>query len=218
MLTQFKILSIYDNVFLCFENLNEQDIELQNNIWSELVRTHNISGIKNISPVLRIKTNFQNENSGQMTIKLNSEIISRVKISFSKLIKSALKNTFENHICSTMHEVLCEQLGVNPDEFPNALETPELYVASNTNKIHGASALINTTLLKEIGMKTNKNLLIILPSSIHEILVYTVDDLPEIENFKNMVAEVNDTQVEPEERLSYNVYVYDIEKDTYTTY
>lgn len=35
------------------------------------------------------------------------------------------------------------------------------------------------------------------------------DGMTEKEFYREMVKEVNDTQVDPEERLSYNIYYYD---------
>ena len=51
--------------------------------------------------------------------------------------------------------------------------------------------------------------LIILPSSVHEVILVPDDGITGKEFYTDMVKEVNDAQVEPEERLSYNVYYYD---------
>ena len=48
--------------------------------------------------------------------------------------------------------------------------------------------------------------LYILPSSIHEVLAIAMGDPDEL---RQLVCEVNDTQVVPQERLSYNVYKYE---------
>ena len=51
--------------------------------------------------------------------------------------------------------------------------------------------------------------LIILPSSIHEVLVINAKGIEgDIASFKEMVKAVNDTEVKPSEILSYNVYSY----------
>ena len=51
----------------------------------------------------------------------------------------------------------------------------------------------------------------ILPSSIHEVLLLPADykDSEKTEEMRDMVCEVNDTQLKLEERLSYNVYYYE---------
>ena len=48
---------------------------------------------------------------------------------------------------------------------------------------------------------------VILPSSIHECLI--VKKLADIDEYRTMVREVNNTQVDPQDRLSDNVYYYD---------
>ena len=49
---------------------------------------------------------------------------------------------------------------------------------------------------------------IVLPSSLHEMIVLPPKAESEYERLADMVREVNDTQVDIEERLSYHVYMY----------
>ncbi|MDE7340271.1 MAG: hypothetical protein K2N80_06850 [Lachnospiraceae bacterium] len=83
-----------------------------------------------------------------------------------------------------------------------------MYVLSNCDRVFGASALLYSGSMKALAGKLNKNL-IILPSSVHEVILVPDDGMTEREFYKEMVKEVNDTQVDPEERLSYNIYYYD---------
>ena len=50
--------------------------------------------------------------------------------------------------------------------------------------------------------------LLILPSSIHEVLLIPDDHQKGYDFYMKMVDEVNRTQVEPEEVLSYKLYRY----------
>ena len=52
----------------------------------------------------------------------------------------------------------------------------------------------------------------ILPSSIHETLVVPFSDGMNVEDLKNMVHEVNSTQLSADEILSDSVYIYDYDK------
>ncbi len=85
---------------------------------------------------------------------------------------------------------------------------PAMYVLSSKDKHFGAAVLLYSEKLKKLSGELNKNL-IILPSSVHEVLLLPDDGLTEASFYKDMVREVNDTQLEPEEILSYNVYYYD---------
>ncbi len=83
-----------------------------------------------------------------------------------------------------------------------------MYVLSNCDRVFGASAMLYSGAMKRLAGELDRNL-IILPSSVHEVILVPDDGITEKEFYREMVREVNDTQVEPEERLSYNVYYYD---------
>ena len=96
-----------------------------------------------------------------------------------------------------------------PEDCDAAIEADSMiYVLSNRDRVFGAAALLYAGALKKLTKRLNKNL-IILPSSVHEVLLVPDDGVTKKDFFKNMVKEVNDSQVDPEERLSYNVYYYD---------
>ena len=73
--------------------------------------------------------------------------------------------------------------------------------------MYGAGYLALKTKIEELSSIFGRDLYI-LPSSIHEVLVTPDNGLYEVEDLKKMVKEVNDTEVSPEERLSYSVYKY----------
>jgi len=83
-----------------------------------------------------------------------------------------------------------------------------MYVLSNCDRVFGASALLYSRSMKLLAGRLNRNL-VILPSSVHEVILVPDDGMTEKDFYRKMVKEVNDTQVDPEERLSYNVYYYD---------
>lgn len=87
-----------------------------------------------------------------------------------------------------------------------APEHEEQLVLSNSKKINGAAAMTDKNILELALDKLGADSLYILPSSIHEVLAIAMGEPDEL---RNMVCEVNDTQVAPEERLSYNVYKYE---------
>lgn len=86
-----------------------------------------------------------------------------------------------------------------------------LYVLTNKSRMFGASAMLYSNKIGELATKLNSNLLI-LPSSVHEVLLLPDDQVQEYDFYKEMVREVNTTQVDPEEILSFNLYRYEREK------
>lgn len=81
-----------------------------------------------------------------------------------------------------------------------------------TEPVNGAVALLNTAVLENIRKSSEAGIIKILPSSIHEILVVT-EDFP-VEMLKDMVSEVNATEVSEQDFLSDNVLIWDGEKLT----
>ncbi len=86
-----------------------------------------------------------------------------------------------------------------------------MYVLGNKNRIYGAVQILNTGIMEEAADRLGDNF-IILPSSVHEvILVPDVQD-QELSYYKQMVKEINETELVPEEILSGHVYRYSRKK------
>jgi hypothetical protein len=115
-----------------------------------------------------------------------------------KLLPYKFEN-LENLLCKSQFE--CRSL------FPDF----NMYILTNKLKIHGAVSLIYPKLLKRIADFLDDNLIII-PSSIHELLIipessikteYSMEDLGE------MITEMNETQLTDDEILSDHAYLYE---------
>ena len=82
-----------------------------------------------------------------------------------------------------------------------------MYILTNSRKRFGAAEILDRKTLRMIADKVGDGF-IVLPSSVHETIVLTPNDEEEYRRLADMVREVNDTQVDIEERLSYHVYAY----------
>lgn len=82
-----------------------------------------------------------------------------------------------------------------------------MYVLTNRSRRFGASEILDKSTLRAIADKIGDGF-IVLPSSIHELIILEPDDMAEYEKLADMVKEVNSTQVDVGERLSDHVYVY----------
>lgn len=87
------------------------------------------------------------------------------------------------------------------------MENEFMFILSNHDKVQGAVYMFDEKLMEKIAEKLNSNL-IILPSSIHECIILRDTGELDMDDIRDMVREVNETQVEPEERLSDEVYRY----------
>ena len=85
----------------------------------------------------------------------------------------------------------------------------EMSILTNHFRLQGAAGMLHKGIIKQYMKETKADKVWIIPSSIHETLLIPCDLMPDTEYVKGMVKEVNATQVQPEEILSDNVYVYD---------
>lgn len=86
-------------------------------------------------------------------------------------------------------------------------EKPQMYVLTNHRKRFGAAALLYSEEIKKLAERLSCDLLI-LPSSVHEVLLIPDDQSQDYAFYRQMVSDVNKTQVEPEEVLSDRLYRY----------
>jgi hypothetical protein len=115
---------------------------------------------------------------------------------------------------SIMRE-LCENVSIN-EEILNMQEegvrmdeeriTP-MYVLSNNEKILGAACILYEEVLFRISRFLDSDLYI-LPSSIHECILLPTNFGYTAMELREMVSDINETQVKPEEVLSNAVYRY----------
>ena len=82
-----------------------------------------------------------------------------------------------------------------------------MFVISNYKKRYGASAILNRRLLKKIAVQYNTSKVLILPSSVHEMIVITYNENMDINDFSETVHEVNSCTVAEEEQLTDRAYI-----------
>lgn len=122
--------------------------------------------------------------------------------SLYEIAKENMANDFqtiamEDIATAVMDETLVEEMGF------------DIYLLTIYSRIHGAIGMLQTELLNAIMKKYETEKLIILPSSIHEVLLIPCNEETEEIDFKAMVHEVNVTSLTEEEFLSDSVYIYD---------
>ena len=116
----------------------------------------------------------------------------------------------DEYECKSVSEFFRKKIGVYvPDE--------PLYFVSNKSKLYGSSAMLGTEPFRGLAKRFNSDLYII-PSSIHEVLVIPISELPDteikgLEGLRTSVGIVNNNDVEEQEVLSSNVYLYSIDND-----
>lgn len=164
------------------------------------------------------------EELGTASILIHNVHLKLWDVSVEKLYQAAKENTqrLQEYEIKTMADVLCEIMEAeNPEEFDDEdyraelSESVPMYVLSNKSRVEGAACMLYPNLISGFADKMERNLYII-PSSIHELLLLPTEQDGESAEIKNMIREINDTQVSEEEILSYSLYYYDREEGKIT--
>lgn len=124
-------------------------------------------------------------------------------IDVDELYEAAVENTPK--ICplklQTMKELFGELLIEELDK------AEPMYILSNEKKVCGAAAFLYPESLQQVADRVKSDFYI-LPSSIHETIIFPAEETVETEWLTDMVRTVNDTMVNEEEILGDNVYFY----------
>lgn len=89
----------------------------------------------------------------------------------------------------------------------------DMFIITNRMNNNGAIYMFDDETMQRVAGKLGDNL-IILPSSVHETIVYSEECGPDIRRAKDMVQAVNQTELREEDFLSGEIYRYD--KDSHT--
>lgn len=138
-------------------------------------------------------------------IAINRQHMLMWKQNAESLYRLAGRNTKREmpELLVSMRELVMELTGVwIRDE-----DTVPMYVLTNQEKRFGAAAMLYSARIGELAGQLESDLLI-LPSSIHEVLLVPDHCGQDYTFYRQMVDEVNRTHVEPEEVLSYGLYRY----------
>lgn len=144
-------------------------------------------------------------NGGSGLIKVNKYLLGL----WEKTLDEVMDRVDTNYVFRNLNE---ELKGMIPDELIEAMPQNPMNILRNKEKANGAGLILFENVQKDIFEKIGSYY--VLPSSIHEVLIIPQNEAPEVSELYQMVKEVNETQVAPEDRLTDTVYFYDGEKLT----
>ena len=155
---------------------------------------------------------------GIASVIITKSLMKSLGYTVEKLYELAKVNTPKlfKYRFSSMNDILGALFSEECVSDLNSIDVPleddiNMYVLSNSIGISGAATILYDNLLADIAEKLDSDL-IILPSSVHEVIMVPKSQHPDAssyEQLKAMVQEINLTQVPSEEVLSNNVYLYD---------
>ncbi|MEG2349351.1 MAG: DUF5688 family protein [Hungatella sp.] len=140
------------------------------------------------------------------------ELYALAKENTPRLLPISLKNMLD-----VLKGIAKEHLGDDyREEFVNELISPDdqspLYVLSNTSGLNGACTILYEQQLKSFADLLEQDL-VILPSSIHEVLLVPYEEELCFEELASMVQHINQTEVPQADQLSNQIYYYSRIKD-----
>jgi hypothetical protein len=148
---------------------------------------------------------YHPDNNQIGSILLRKGMLEDAGIEESELYEIAKSN--RDYQMKTLFQTIEDMTGVNYEEEFSCQDGPDMYVVTSKDKIQGSSVLI-TDLIQELGSSISKECYVI-PCSIHEIILIPYDERIKPDNLKQLVMEVNATEVKIEEKLTDSVYFLD---------
>ena len=144
------------------------------------------------------------------TVTIKNEHAKKWGVTEEDLWESAKKNSPEiaGPQILSLFELIGEMTGCDvPEE-----EDVQMYVLTNKRRLNGASCILYDHVLKEFSCTLGKDVYII-PSSIHEVILFPVDAQADTDRLQEIINEVNCTQVSEQEILSGRLYRYSRNED-----
>lgn len=153
-------------------------------------------------------------------VVVREEHLKHWNVDKDEYIDLAINNTARNLCYKPMLDILIKMMGNRNPELIEELEeerengfSSNMFVISTKNMFYGASAMIFSEFLDECMKKEAYDKMVIIPSSVHEIIAIMFDDdTISPDDMRQMISEVNHTSVEATEVLSYTPYYKELGK------
>lgn len=185
---------VLNNVRICVQRKSDEDIPKKN--------------VLNLEAYLRIDMPSKITDRSIGTVKVTDDFITLCGIDFSTLWNFAEKNSLAGLRFSSLEE----EMGL-PADMPHLFDIVLFKDRDNGTSTFGASALIFPEIFEKYCEAHDIDSCVILPSSIHEVLVLDPSSIPESSSYAEMcdlVRSVNDSEfvIRAWETLKPTVYLY----------
>ena len=157
------------------------------------------------------------DEQGVKAIRVTHDLAERWNVPKEEILQAAEENTDDLFPVrmEPILDTLCRVADISRDDLPEEVlaeeDSPQIMVLTNYLGVNGATVLLYDSFLQQVYEKL-RGKFIILPSSIHEVIVMPLASAPPITDSQKMVEQINRSAVKEEEILSDSVYLYDGEK------
>lgn len=153
--------------------------------------------------------NIGADNEGTASYNVQEKMIANAGIDMEELHSQAIKNLEKEVSIKDMQDIIMNIIGITDEsefDFSQVPEENQMLVLSKKDSMYGASVILCASVLEKLDSFWNGEF-VILPSSVHECISVRSDGFT-LQEMKEMVMDINDTEVSPEDRLTDSVYVY----------
>ena len=182
-------------------------VELVKEAWNrELLEKLPYRAFLDLAVIYRLK--MWECKSGDAVQTVTNKMMEHWKITEEELYEAALANLQKEEF-----EIIGGYQAVQDmiEELIDVKEESEfhewMYIFTNRSRIKGAAAMLRTDLLDRFA-KAQESDLIILPSSVHEVILLPAMDDEDAAELRRIVQDINEKEVQEEERLSDEVYYF----------
>lgn len=152
---------------------------------------------------------------------VSNDICKTLQMTSEEVMEAAHANTdHQEYKCQTMGEVMREMMlkdGMSEDyaDELNQMQGEQcpMWILSNSSKVDGAVAITSQETLKAAHKKLGEDFYV-LPSSRHEVILVPQSFVSDVQELKDMVRSVNETEVSRIDKLSDSVYCFNGRKLT----
>ncbi len=157
---------------------------------------------------------LRHETLGEIQIQVCNSHLDLWQIQTADLYRIAMSNTREKLPVELkpMNQILREMAREDPsdltrEEMEQVRVDSHMYVLTNYLRRYGAICMLYPGVLSRFAMTVGADLYI-LPSSVHEVILLPAKEAYEKEKLREVVRQVNETQVAAEDILSDTVYLF----------
>lgn len=166
-----------------------------------------IEGMDDLAVIFTFLTEISGEGQGTITIRNSHMEGWGVEVDALKAVAEENSPRLLPAVVQSMGDLLKEAGMMMPETEIG------MTVITNEKKSYGAAAILYKGLLKDLAARMSAEELLLIPSSVHEILAISGRNV-KISDVDAMVREVNESQVSPSERLGDHAYRYNAATDT----
>lgn len=180
---------------------------------SEFLETRPYTPIEDLAVVYLV--DIEDFGAGRASTAITYRMMEEYGISAEELHSIAMDNLARSDIsfmsmCDVLKKLNPAMFEVSGDEIERNMASEPMYVLTVNDCPFGAVAVLDDAAMKDIAERIGGDFYVI-PSSVNEVIIVPKDTDKEMKSsmINAMIQEVNETEVEKQDRLSDHVYIYD---------